>query len=162
MIPVPSANTVYLSMEMLTDEQYAEIRSRGVTNALPSKILDNGGYPNREIYVYPIPTEEKVVELWLWEPLQIVDLDAQIDLPQGYERYLIYALAMELTDTFGKAPTPEIEYNLKDAEDHLKSLNQIVFTSQPTESAKVLSRGGQPYDILSFQAGAIMLPRRVV
>lgn len=154
-------NTLFLPIELVPDEEYASIRMRGVTNALPQIALDNGGYPNRSIYLWPIPNDStKVVELWLWEPLQIVDLDVELNLPPGYERYLIYALALELADEFGHQPTGEIIQSLAEAEDNLKSLNQVVFSQQASMAGKDLSTGGDIYNIIDFYAGSWMLPRK--
>lgn len=152
--------TLFLPLDSVTDDEYSRIQMRGVTNAIPQKILDNGGYPNRLLYLWPIPSEStQAVELWLWEPLNIVDLDEQLNLPPGYERYLIYALAMELCDEFGKKPTPEIVDSLIEAENGLKSLNQTVFLSSPSKEALALT-SPPVYNYIDFISGGWMLPRR--
>jgi hypothetical protein len=153
-------NTIYLPVKKVTDEEFASIRMRGVTNALPTTVLDNGGYPNRQLYFWPIPNDgSKAIELWLWEPLQILDLDEELNLPPGYERYYTYALAMELCDTFGKRPTREIVSSLQEAESAIKILNQIDFRVAPSNPMLELNKVGRAYNIIDFKSGANMLPR---
>ena len=153
--------TLFLPIDLVPDEEYANIRMRGVTNSMVQIALDNGGFPNRSIYLWPIPTDStKSIEAWLWSPLQIVDLDVELDLPPGYERYLIYALALELCDEFGKQPSGEVLQSLMEAESMLKSLNQITFVMQASQAAKDLSTGGDIYNIIDFYAGSWMLPRK--
>lgn len=155
-----SENTLFLPVKKVSDEEFASIQMRGVTNALPTTVLDNGGYPDRQLYFWPIPNDSsKAIELWMWEPLVIQDLDTELNLPPGYERYYIYALAMELCDIFGKQPTREIVSSLSEAESSIKILNQINFTSKTSNVAKELNRSNRAYNIIDFKSGANMLPR---
>lgn len=154
-------NTIFLPITMVPDEEYASIRGRGITNALPQVVLDNGGYPNRNLFFWPIPSDStKAVEVWCWEPLHIVDLDAELNLPPGYERYLTYALALELSDEFGKVVSGEIVQSLMEAEDNLKSLNMVTFQTGPSQAGRNLTTGGDIYNILDFYQGSWMLPRK--
>lgn len=151
--------TLFLPIKILEDDEFAYIRMRAITNALPTKMLDNGGYPNRTLLFWPIPSDgTKAVELWLWEPLYITDLDAELNLPPGYERYYIYALAIELADIFGKSLAPEILTSFVEAESAIKTLNQIDFMSAPTTAAVGLG-SGRAYNYIDFISGANMLPR---
>jgi hypothetical protein len=153
-------HTVNIPVNMVSDEEFASIRMRGVTNSLPTTVLDNGGYPNRQLYFWPIPNDgTKAIELWVWEPLEILDLDQELNLPPGYERYYVYALALELCDTFGKTPTREIIASLAEAESAIKILNQIDFRVQPSSPALELNRSNRAYNIIDFKSGAAMLPR---
>jgi hypothetical protein len=154
-------NTIFLPVELVPDEEYAAIRGRGITNALPQVCLDNGGYPNRNLFFWPIPSDStKAIEVWLWEPLRVLDLDEQLNLPPGYERYLTYALALELCDEFGKQPTGEMIQSLAEAENNIKSLNQTVFQMEATQAGRELASGGDVYNIIDFYAGSWMLPRK--
>jgi hypothetical protein len=154
------SKTLFLPLQTVDDAVFSSIRLRGISNSLPQKILDNGGYPDRSLMFWPVPSSGTVaVELWLWEPLEIYDLDAELNLPKGYERYYVYALATELSDTFGHPLTQEILDSLVEAESEIKTLNQVDFTSQPTDGALEVSNGGRPYNYIDFVSGAAMLPR---
>jgi hypothetical protein len=152
--------TLFLKLRKVTDEEFAYIRMRGVTNALPTNILDNGGYPNRQLYFWPIPNDgTKAVELWLWEPLQVQDLDQELNLPPGYERYYTYSLALELCDIFSKKPTPEMISSLQESESMIRTLNQVDYESIPSNASRELNQRGRAYNYIDFVSGAAMLPR---
>lgn len=140
---VSDQNTLFLPLKALNDEQYASIRQRGLNNNWPTVFYDSGDYPNREIFVWPIPTTRQAVELWLWEPLNVYEsLDEELNLPQGYERYLRHKLAIELAAEFGKEVSPTVVEHMLEAEKNLKSMNQQipiaktskVFSNKPTSN----------------------------
>lgn len=154
--------TIFKNIRMVPDEEFASIRMRGITNAFPVVMLDNGGYPNRQLMFWPIPSSaQQCVELWLWQPLQIYGLDDELDLPPGYERYLVYALAVELADIMGKKITRDIAESLHEAENNIKTLNAVDFVSEPSGALLALSSRGRAYNYIDFISGANMLPDRV-
>jgi hypothetical protein len=118
-------NTLYLPLKPLNDEQYSSIRQRGLNNQWPTVIFDNGGFPLRDLYFWPVPRSIQAVEVWLWEPLNVyAGLDVELNLPQGYERYLRFKLALELCAEFGKEPSPDLIHLATEAEANIKRLNQ--------------------------------------
>lgn len=152
--------TLFLPISKITQDKWTSIRLRGFTNALPTKLLDNGGFPCRELLFYPVPSDgSKAVEIWMWSPLELYDLDTPLNMPVGYERYYIYGLAIEIADTMSKAITEEIRESFMEAESVIKTLNQIDFTVQPSDSALEMSRNGRPYNYIDFISGSMMLPR---
>ena len=158
----PNGATIYLPIEKQTTAEFADIRMRGITNALPTKCIDIGGYPVRTIQFYPVPSDStKACELWLWEPVQIYTLDSYINMPDGYERYYIYGLAMELCDVFAKTPTPEMITSFAEAESVVKILNQVTWVTQASDAMGELNKKGRIYHYIDFVSGACMLPRNV-
>ncbi len=147
-------NTLFLPFKMLNDEQFADIRQRGLNNNWPTVFFDNGGYPLRDVYVWPVPTTRQAVELWLWEPLRIYDLDTELDLPQGYERYLRFKLAVEVAAEFGKDISQAVMDLSIEAEKNLKSLNQQVPIAKTTG---VFSRK-PTQNYITFTGGLDVLP----
>ena len=159
---VNGEGTVSIPLDLIADEDYASIMARGVQNALPQVCLDNGGFPLRQLYFWPIPTENsKAVELWLWEPLQIPDLDTELNLPPGYERYLTYALAAELCDEFGKKLTGEIIQSLQEAESAIRSLNQVTFLQKPSDALRALNSASTSWNILDMYAGSWLTGNKI-
>ena len=101
-ITFPS-NVADLPISLANDSQWASIIVKELQATFPTILYDDGNYPLRNIYLYPIQNVQQVVTLWLWEPLTNFDsLDDPIDFPPGYERALIYNFAMELAPEFGK------------------------------------------------------------
>jgi hypothetical protein len=154
--------TVSINIETVNDEQYAGIPQRGVTNAIPQVMLDNGGYPNRQLLFWPIPTDRTVgVELWCWEPLGIYTSPTEeLNLPRGYERWLTYTLALELSDLFGKPPSADIIASQAEAEEALQSINRVALTTPASDLALSLNSTGTVYNKIDFLSGAWMLSPR--
>ena len=146
------SDVVSLPARRIDDEEYAAIRIRAV-RTIPQAYFDNGGYPLRDIYLWPQPDKVYGIELWLWEPLRVYDLDAKLDLPPGYERYLRFKLAIELAAEFGKEVSPDVVAAAMEAERNLKSLNQQVPVSRLSFSTK------PKWNWLTVHAGLDTLPK---
>lgn len=121
---VGSSNTIDLPLENLTDAQWSSISVKGTISAFPQKFYDNGGYPTRQCLVWPVPTTQQAVTLWLWEPLTtFTSLDEDFTFPKGYERALRFALAAELASEFGKEIPPQVKAVADQAKAVIKRLN---------------------------------------
>ncbi len=124
--------TITLPVNNITKSQYADIRLRNKTAQWPQVYYDDGNYPDRKLYFWPIPQQSNMAEIWVWEPLATYEtLDNEINLPPGYERYLRYSLALELASIFGKTLTPEVIFAQQEAEDNVKMINQRTPISKP-------------------------------
>ncbi len=164
--PTPSETIIYdngslfLGIKKCDDAEFARISMRGTHNSLPTKLYDNGGFPDRQLVFWPVPSEStKAVELWLWDPLFIQTLDDELNLPPGYERYYIYGLALELCDAFSQEPTQELINSFLEAESAIKTKNQINFMAQPSNAILAMKARNRAYNIIDFYTGANMLPR---
>ena len=160
-LPIPQDNTVFLPLQQLSDEEYSSIRLRGMTNQWPTQVYDNGNYPLRTLSFWPVPTTRQGVELWLWEPLNVyASLDEELNLPQGYERYLKFALAVELAAEFGKEVPPIVLAGLQEAEQNLKRMNQKTPIKKPSSLMKNVSNQDHHWNYLDMIMGA-GVPRRI-
>lgn len=99
-----TAQQLDISMESLTDAQYASIAVKNTTSTFPFAFYDNGNYPLRTVSLFPIPNGSNcTIVLWLRQPLlDLTSLDQQVSYPPGYERAYRFNLAVELADEFGK------------------------------------------------------------
>ena len=123
-IIVTQPNYVELPVQKLTADQYGAIGTKNITAAFPYKFYENGNYPLRTVTVWPIPNRCHKVKLWLWQPLiNAVDLDTDMQFPQGYERALRFALAVELAAEFGKEVPANVRSIAKMAKATVKRLN---------------------------------------
>lgn len=160
-IPVPNANTVFLPLAMIDDEEYSSIRLRCMHNQWPTMMYDNGDFPARNLSFWPVPSSVQGVELWLWEPLDVYgSLDEELDLPPGYERYLRYALAVELAPEFGKEVPPAVQVILDEAEANLKMMNQHIPIKQASGSLNSISKRQHHWNYLDLIMGQ-GVPRKV-
>lgn len=123
---LPDENFVEIAVQKLTADQYSAIGLKNTTSTFPFKFYDNEDYPQRTISVWPVPTLCHAVKLWLWQPLiNATDLDTDIVFPQGYERALRFALAVELAAEFGKEVPPNVRNIAKMSKGVVKRLNAV-------------------------------------
>lgn len=92
-------------VRILSISEWSSIPSKDLQSTYPTDLYDDGGYPQRTITVYPVPSAANKLVLFTKDPLSQVALDTLISLPPGYERMLKYNLAMELAPEYGR-PTP--------------------------------------------------------
>jgi len=133
--------TLELPIEMVNDAEWADIRIKGIATQYPSKIYSDGGFPNLGIYLWPIPTAAYQIVLWSWSQLPtITDINLDLDLPPGYERAIIYNLAVELASEYGRVPSPQVQQIAMDSFALLKRINSSNSTLKCDEA--VLSGRG--------------------
>lgn len=158
-------NTLSIPLNKIGDEDYASIGLRGLRSTYPTVWYDDGNFPLRTLYFWPVPAQAWAVELWLWEPLdQNVDLDAELNLPPGYERYLRYKLAMELAPEFGKTVPPEVMTSLQEAENNVKRLNVQTPLAHNSRNARAAQSGATTsttgvIDSVAFRSAGWMIGR---
>lgn len=152
--------TLFLPIDQLNDEEFSSIRIRALQNQWPIASYDNGNYPVRTLSFWPIPTQSNAVELWMWDPLSLYeDLDQQLNLPQGYERYLRYKLAVELAPEFGKEVSPAVMAVMVEAEENVKALNQQIPRAYPSALAASLGPRGRGFTYLDMIGGPMVRQR---
>ena len=155
--------TLSIPLRKVDDDDYSSIGLRGLRSTYPTVWYDNGNFPLRTLYFWPVPAQNWAVELWLWAPLnQDVDLDAELNLPPGYERYLRYKLALELAPEFGKEVPPNVVAIANEAEANVKRLNQQTPLAHPSTLARAaqgrrVAQGTGIIDSVAFRSGGWML-----
>lgn len=103
--------TTDYNLRILTLDEYTRIGDKTTQSTLPTSIYDDGGYPQRTLTLYPVPSAAKSLVLYTKRAItQIATLDTSLSLPQGYEEALIYNLAMRLAPEYGKTPS-ELIFN---------------------------------------------------
>jgi hypothetical protein len=133
-----------LPIAMANDAQWASIAVKQLSAVFPTIMYDDGNYPLRNIYLYPIPNQHQVVALWLWEPLDnFISLDETIEFPPGYERAIIYNLAMELAPEFGKVLSEEVIGTATDSKMAIAAINS---SPQMMGSDRSLSKNGSVWN----------------
>ena len=155
--------TLSIPLRKVDDDDYSSIGLRGLRSTYPTVWYDNGNFPLRTLYFWPVPAQNWAVELWLWQPLdQQVDLDAELNLPPGYERYLRFKLAMELAAEFGKEVPPLVIQQAQEAEAAVKRLNQQTPLAHPSTLARAaqgrrVATGTGIIDSVAFRSGGWMI-----
>lgn len=121
---IRSGSTDY-PVNLLSLEEFASIVNKGVQSTLPHALYDDGGYPQRTIKLYPVPSAGNQLILFTKRPItQISTLDSTLSYPPGYERALVFNGAIELAPEYGRPVTPEIAQIAMEAKANIKRANK--------------------------------------
>ena len=92
-----------LPIEMLTDSQWADVPVKNITSSLPLCLYNDGAFPLMNLSYWPIPNIINQTKLYCWTALDsFTSLNDDNTYPPGYERALIYNLAVELAAEYGR------------------------------------------------------------
>jgi hypothetical protein len=112
----------------ITEPEYNEICEKSsYSSVAPSVCFFDGGTPTGTLYFWPAPTEN--VEVHLITPEsggQATDLTTVYVFPNGYQRYIEFALAIELAPDFNVSPSPQLYAAAANAKRTLKRTNSRV------------------------------------
>lgn len=83
---------------LLTDAEWQAIPVKSTAGSLPTALYDDGGFPFRNLSVYPVPTDNTPqIALYMWTSLQqFADLNTDYTFPNGYLEAIKYNLAVRL------------------------------------------------------------------
>jgi hypothetical protein len=88
-------------MRIVTDEIYASITNKN-TLGRPDMITFDNAFPLATIRLYPVPDQNYTLFIQSEKELAQFTLDQVVSLPAGWERALIYNLAIELAPEYGQ------------------------------------------------------------
>lgn len=124
-----NANTpqqVDLPVTILTDAQYAAISVKNTPTVFAFALYDNGNYPLRTVSLWPIPTTNTPITLWLMQPLLYYDtLDDDVDSPPGYYDAFSFNLAVNLGIELQKDIPALILKKAQDTKAEIARLNSV-------------------------------------
>lgn len=138
-------------IELVDREQYIQIGYKGISAPWPIAMWYNPCMPYGMLSFYQNPSGSG--ELHLFTDTILTNLDSltqPVVIPQGYVRWIKWALAKELAPEYGKSWTPTMQANWKEASDFVKSLNKNPtpvsnydqFLTQPRYDAGWILYGG--------------------
>lgn len=100
-------NGLEYPVDILSEAEWAAIADKSVQTEIPTAIYPEGTYPLETVNIYPVPSAANSLVLYSWKPLSTVaTLDTAISLPPGYERALVFNLAVDLAPEYGR-PVPD-------------------------------------------------------
>ncbi len=110
--------------------------SIGATAVLPSDLAADQGFPNINIELFPTPgTSPGSLYLDFWTPLvQFAAVSDTLTLPDGFERWMVLGLAMELETRYplDAGPRQQLALNFKLADDAISQrVASIISTPAP-------------------------------
>lgn len=135
-----SDSTLEIPIEMDTVETWREIGIKSTTCSWPTECLVTNGFPKWTLEFWPIPSELSSVVVYSWGPLQqFADLDAALAMPEGYEDWAVYNLAVRMCPNFNMQPDPVVAGMAAETRQLIKTAN---FTPVITELDGMFDSGG--------------------
>ncbi len=127
---VSDASTDYPLM-LIDQKEYSRISNKTIAG-VPDQLYFDNNYPLANIKLYPVPSAANTLTLNSYKPLtSFAGLSNTVNLPPGYNRALVFNLAVELAPDYSKEPTGTV---LSVAEQS----KSIIFTSN-TRNDKFIS-----------------------
>lgn len=117
---------------IVSAEQWAGIVDKSRTGAFADALWYDGGFPTGTVHLTPKPAAG-TLELFTYNALTAFDaLGDTVTLPPGYERALIFSLALDLAPQFGRAVDPTVAAVAAEAMGAITRTNARVLGSEQT------------------------------
>lgn len=114
----------YPPLKMLSLEEWSRVSQKESEGGIPRNLYDDGGYPLRTLYLHPEPTGSKKLVVHSRKPLtELATIDTSVSLPPGYDRALVYNLALDLSPEYGKTPPDSVVLIAQETKGNLKNRN---------------------------------------
>lgn len=104
-----SGGTDYYFNRRLSQQEYNQIADKTPGNSYPYAMFYDPTYERGTIYIYPTPSSGLTLHLLSAKPFTAYnDIYTVFSLPPGYKQAVIYNLAVEIAEDFGKAASPAV------------------------------------------------------
>ena len=124
-------------IKIINAAQWASISLKTVDGTYPSYLYYRPDYPLGVINLYPEPSSGLTLYLECWDQItQFASGVTSASLPPGYERALIYNLAIELAPEYGKPIGQEIAKLAMESREFIQDVNN---TEIPTLVSSIAS-----------------------
>lgn len=111
-------------LNLRDDDWWASQRVQGVATTLPTDLYYSPDFPIGQLYLWPVPTKNYLLELWSRVVLSTVaNLNIILSLPPGYEDALTLTLAEILVSPFQAQPSPILIANALHARGAIQRTN---------------------------------------
>ncbi len=115
---------VEIPIDILNDEEWRDMSVKQVNSTFPLMVWSNGNYPLNELSFWPVPQMVNSVVLYIWgQTTGFADVNVDVVFPQGYEDFLVNALAMRLAPSYDRQPSPVTAAKAQQAKTLIKHLN---------------------------------------
>jgi hypothetical protein len=129
-VRIEAANVVSSSirepLELIGVNEWNAIDTRTDTSIFPKRLYCDYAYPAVTLNFWKIPSAAASVELHSWKILDAFSaLTDTVAFPLGYERAIVYNLAIDLAPAFGKSISAEVAAIAKSSKAGIVSLNAL-------------------------------------
>jgi hypothetical protein len=106
-------------MSIIPEQAFDGITQKNISSSIPEVMFYQAGFPLGTITIYPVPTTGTLHIRSEKQLTELSSLDVDVDFPPGWERALIFNLAIEIAGEYGQT-VDEATYLLA-----MDSLNKI-------------------------------------
>ena len=138
-------------VKVIDNERYDRITYKALQGANTQAIYYEAQYPLGIVYCYPIATGCTLYMRPLGVVKQFSALATNIDMPPGYEDFIMLGLAIRWAPQFGKNASPDTKLAYRRASGQVKNTNLIV----PTMSLPVAVQSGNRGSYSDYLSGDI-------
>ena len=133
------ANNGDYTIKIINASQWARITLKTTAGSYPDYLYYRPNYPLGEINLYPEPGSGLTLYLECWDQItQFATGATSASLPPGYERALIYNLALEIAPEYGVNVSPEVAKLAAESREFIQDVNNV-------EIPVLMSSIGAPY-----------------
>lgn len=114
---------VHQDVEICSADRWTKIEDKSRAGKFARHLLSDAGHPTTTIYVTPLASTS-TLELWTLLPLgSFATLATDVTFPDGYDRAIINALALELANDFNAPVTEALMMAANEAKTAIGRLN---------------------------------------
>ena len=130
-------------------QDYAEIKVTSTSSVLPTLIYDDGNFPLKTLYFWPVPSDSSYsVVLWNMRQLSgFTSLSDTVTVPPGYKRALEYNLSLELGPKYGKKATADLIQLAITSKATIQRVNYTI--GELKADPALVGGGGRPFNWLT-------------
>ncbi len=130
-----------LPLRILTREEWDALTVKTLDSSMPTDVFIDDDMPLTQIKLWPAPTEAHELVLVYQEPLGgFADINEDVIMPPGYDRAIVYNLAVEAAPEFGKSASNETVLIAQNSLGNVKRIN-----IKPQIATPDYPRGGSSY-----------------
>jgi hypothetical protein len=113
-----------LGIKIVTQDQWASIGVPTITSTIPTHMWPQYTNPYVTLNFWPVPQAVNNIVIWSWKPLtDFSSLTQTVTLPPGYQKAIIYNLALELAPEYGSTPSELVLVQAAESKAAIKRMN---------------------------------------
>ena len=141
---IRSSNVDY-PLELVDNDRWVAIADKTVTAEVPSKAYYEPSLATGTLQLWPVPSAANSLHIVTWTPCSsLAALSTTVAFPQGWERALSYALAIEVAPEYGAAPSAAVINNAVESKAIIMRANHRPMLMYP-ENARLAGRRSDIY-----------------
>lgn len=140
-----------LPLALLSDAEWQETQAKE-QDGRPTSLWIESAYPLMKLHFNPVPDVADTLILYTWQQLgRFASASADFDFPPGYERAILFNLAVELAPEYGAVPSNDL---LRIADESKSTLKRLNYRPSPMRcDSAVLGRAGSGRASAGFAGG---------